>query len=88
MQICVRTTEGLTLDFELPETETIESLKSKIFQREGIHSSYQRLTYKNEILEDHYTLESYNIKDRSLVYLYEKGDELFDLFMFFRNNVQ
>lgn len=82
MQICVRTSEGLTLDFELRETETIETLKSKIYEKEGILTPFQKLMYNDRVLEDDHTIGSYQIKDNTCVSLFEEEDDVFDLFLF------
>lgn len=69
MRIFVKTLNGKTIALEVKSYDTLETIKFKIQDKEGIPPHHQRLIFGSAHLEDDKTLAEYKIQKESIVLL-------------------
>ena len=68
-RIHVKTQTGIMITLEVVPEDTIENVKKKMFEEEGIAVESTRILYAGKTLEDQRTLGDYNIRRESILHL-------------------
>jgi hypothetical protein len=69
MQVFVKTLQGKTISVDCEPDESVESLKAKIMEKEGIAPDQQRIIFDGKQLDSLKSLSDYDIDDDSTLHL-------------------
>ena len=73
MQIFVKIDDGKTIALEVSPMDTIDNIKMKIQDKEGLSPDSYTLQYNRKEVEEGRTLNDYDIKNESTLHLKKKS---------------
>ena len=68
-QIFIKTLSGKSITLDVSDSDKIDSIKQKIFEKEGIPVDQMRLVFNGKQLEDNNTISDYGIESDSTIHL-------------------
>lgn len=69
MQLLVKTLTGKTITVDVNEDDTVETLKQRINEKEGIPVDQQRLIYSGKQISEERTMSDYGVTNGATMHL-------------------
>jgi ubiquitin len=69
MQLKIKNLAGKTLTIDVEPTDTIENIKKRVEEKEGIPPSQQRLIFAGRAMADARTVQDYGLKAGNTLHL-------------------